>query len=275
MATVGVFELVAGATLHTDDVLPFVDVHDTTQAAQGSLKKMLGSVFRTQLFAMTANDTIPTLTVGSGTPAGSAQPLELVGSNCGIALTSTSTAVAGSVESYATAFIPASTGVKFKVGSLAFQWASKDTTTGYGCLNFHTSYFSAPGVQADDIWFTGYAKNGAAFFSGSSAAAQAPGLNILKIWGDLQVTGNIEIVANNHPMMGTTTGAVLTSMVNIDTSDRLELNAISAALRIINPATQSTIGANGAASALTANPLGYLKVSLGAVGNVIIPYYNV
>lgn len=37
--------------------------------------------------------------------------------------------------------------------------------------------------------------------------------------------------------------------------------------------TQSTIGANGAASALTANPLGYLVAYLGST-KIIIPYYN-
>ena len=38
-------------------------------------------------------------------------------------------------------------------------------------------------------------------------------------------------------------------------------------------ATQSTIGANGAASALTANPVGYLKVKIGG-SDYVIPYYN-
>lgn len=41
----------------------------------------------------------------------------------------------------------------------------------------------------------------------------------------------------------------------------------------LDGATQSTIGANGAASALTANPVGYQKVLIGGVAR-IIPYYN-
>ena len=41
----------------------------------------------------------------------------------------------------------------------------------------------------------------------------------------------------------------------------------------IGSATQTTIGANGAASALTANPLGYIKAYLGTTA-IIIPYYN-
>jgi hypothetical protein len=40
-----------------------------------------------------------------------------------------------------------------------------------------------------------------------------------------------------------------------------------------NTATQTTIGANGAASALTANPVGYLKIKIGGADR-IIPFYN-
>lgn len=38
--------------------------------------------------------------------------------------------------------------------------------------------------------------------------------------------------------------------------------------------TQTTIGANGAASALTANPVGYLKIKIND-SNFVIPYYNI
>lgn len=41
----------------------------------------------------------------------------------------------------------------------------------------------------------------------------------------------------------------------------------------LNGGTQSTIGANGAASALTANPVGYVKVLIGGTAR-IIPYYT-
>lgn len=44
-------------------------------------------------------------------------------------------------------------------------------------------------------------------------------------------------------------------------------------LTLGSPTTQSTIGANGAASALTANPVGYITVLIGNVP-FIVPYYN-
>jgi hypothetical protein len=37
---------------------------------------------------------------------------------------------------------------------------------------------------------------------------------------------------------------------------------------------QTTIGANGAASALTANPLGYFKMINTGGTTVIVPFYN-
>jgi len=44
-------------------------------------------------------------------------------------------------------------------------------------------------------------------------------------------------------------------------------------LTLGSPTTQTTIGANGAASALTANPVGYLTVMIGNTPYQI-PYYS-
>jgi hypothetical protein len=45
-------------------------------------------------------------------------------------------------------------------------------------------------------------------------------------------------------------------------------------LTLGSPTTVTTIGANGTATALTANPVGYLIINLGN-GSVQIPYYTV
>lgn len=44
-------------------------------------------------------------------------------------------------------------------------------------------------------------------------------------------------------------------------------------LTLGSPTTFTTIGSNGAASALTANPVGYLVINVGNV-SVQVPYYN-
>jgi len=45
-------------------------------------------------------------------------------------------------------------------------------------------------------------------------------------------------------------------------------------LVLASPTTQTTIGSNGAASALTANPVGYVQIMIGNT-QYVIPYYNV
>ena len=44
-------------------------------------------------------------------------------------------------------------------------------------------------------------------------------------------------------------------------------------LTLASPNTQTTIGSNGAATALTANPVGYLTVMIGNAAYQI-PFYN-
>lgn len=67
----------------------------------------------------------------------------------------------------------------------------------------------------------------------------------------------------------TTTGLAVTGTVNINGTAA----STTAGQVQFGSTTQSTIGANGAASALTANPLGYLIAYLGTT-KIIIPYYN-
>jgi len=45
-------------------------------------------------------------------------------------------------------------------------------------------------------------------------------------------------------------------------------------LTLASPTTQTTIGANGSATALTANPVGYITVMIGN-SPFQIPYYNI
>lgn len=45
-------------------------------------------------------------------------------------------------------------------------------------------------------------------------------------------------------------------------------------LTLGSPTTNTTIGANGAATALTANPVGYITILIGNVAYQV-PYYNV
>jgi hypothetical protein len=93
---------------------------------------------------------------------------------------------------------------------------------------------------------------------GSTASASA---------GDIVFPNNRSLRASNAGSTGTV------KLLFLDTSDRLSMDANSAAVVVVNASTQTTIGANGAASALTANPVGYIKMNIGG-SDRIIPYYN-
>jgi hypothetical protein len=76
---------------------------------------------------------------------------------------------------------------------------------------------------------------------------------------------------------GTTNIALQTGLGRVQFGDVVELRgaatARSGSIVGIGGTTQTTIGANGAASALTANPLGYLIFFKGAT-KIVVPYYN-
>ena len=68
-------------------------------------------------------------------------------------------------------------------------------------------------------------------------------------------------------------GASTLRALSVDSSNRTVVDVNSIEIFIANAHIQTTIGANGAASALTANPVGYLKVNVGG-NNRLIPFYD-
>jgi hypothetical protein len=125
--------------------------------------------------------------IGNTVGSNSFAPLELTNtSDCGLAITTTSTAGAGLAETYIAGFIPNSDGTLKKVGALDWRWTDKDATSGYASWDIHTTAATA-GVTADYFGLAVWAKHGAAFFPAAVTSSYAPGLNILKINGSLQV----------------------------------------------------------------------------------------
>jgi len=64
-----------------------------------------------------------------------------------------------------------------------------------------------------------------------------------------------------------------TTVKSLQLDDATPTTGVSAGLVALGKTTATTIGANGAASALTANPVGYLQINIG--GTIFqLPYYN-
>lgn len=68
-------------------------------------------------------------------------------------------------------------------------------------------------------------------------------------------------------------GTDTTPVVTAQQSSTLTRPIILGDLVLASPTTFTTIGSNGAASALTANPVGYLTIMIGNTAYQL-PYYN-
>lgn len=64
------------------------------------------------------------------------------------------------------------------------------------------------------------------------------------------------------------------TLANLVNSPILNRPIILGDLTLGSPTTNTTIGANGAATALTANPVGYITILIGNVAYQV-PYFNV
>jgi hypothetical protein len=111
---------------------------------------------------------------------------------------------------------------------------------------------------------------------GNTLSSTTGGVTITAPSGqNVEVGGtNVKLTATeaNFTLMEATT--VRADTIQNDTSNGdISISTQGTGVVDFNTATQTTIGANGAASALTANPVGYLKIKIGGADR-IIPFYN-
>lgn len=106
--------------------------------------------------------------------------------------------------------------------------------------------------QTNNFTFNG------AILTTSTLAAQATTVTSLTATGDISGTD----VAISGNIIST-----------LNTNQDIELSPAGTGTLDVRIPTQGTIGANGAASALTANPVGYININVGGVP-YIMPYYN-
>jgi cytoskeletal protein CcmA (bactofilin family) len=102
------------------------------------------------------------------------------------------------------------------------------------------------------------------------------GITISPLSGETLALGGTDSIVTAFELQATlgefTT--LRTDSLQNDTSDGdISISTQGTGVVDFNTATQSTIGANGAASALTANPVGYLKIKIAGADR-IIPFYN-
>ena len=89
----------------------------------------------------------------------------------------------------------------------------------------------------------------------------------------LTTNGSYTLSWQTPPSLGNLTVTTNTISIN-DTNADLQLQFNGTGTLDLAVPTSSTIGANGAASALTANPVGYIKIKVNGT-QYQVPYYNV
>jgi hypothetical protein len=112
--------------------------------------------------------------------------------------------------------------------------------------------------------------------NGNTISSISGGITISPLSGETLALGGADSIVTAFELQATlgefTT--LRTDSLQNDTSDGdISISTQGTGVVDFNTATQSTIGANGAASALTANPVGYLKVKIAGADR-IIPFYN-
>lgn len=191
----------------------------TLQPASSSF----GGIITTGTQTFTGSKTFAgTMSIGTGTGSGSLSPLEIIGTDGGLAITSTNT-VAGT-ESYVAGFLKNSEGNYTKIGATAFQFTSDSTTNGYASWNVHTTSF-LNGVSSDNFALAVWAKHGAAFFPPDLGSSSAPGDTVLKINGVLETTGNTLINgATSDSIHGLVVGGGIVTNAHMGTSAESNTN---------------------------------------------------
>lgn len=180
-------------------------------------------------------------------------------------------------------------GVNTTVNALALVNTNQSiTTTGEGVvMDFQTVRAGAArhllariASGRDGVYDTSTTRSGNLQFVTCQAGA---GVEVMRMDGTGRVlvgttvaTGAVQgevVLANAKALRSVVAAGTSTvALVFLDASNRLSLNANSAALAITNPSTATTVGAAGAAGALPSAPTGYLVVSIAGT-NRKIPYY--
>lgn len=163
-----------------------------------------------------SSTTTDALIVGTGVSTGSVHPLEIIGENAGLAITSTGTA--SGTESYIAAFLKNSAGIYIKSGATAHLITDGNITNGYASWNVHNTYYNN-GVSYDNYGLAVWAKHGARFFPTSLGPESAPGDKVLLISGDLKVENSIDLMSNNTAVVGRSVAGIPLNLIHTDNAN--------------------------------------------------------
>ena len=169
----------------------------------------------------------------------------------------------------------------FNVGDLNIDASGKITTDTNGDVNIDPSGTGAinltgPTNITGTATVTGQLNVENLRMDANTISSTSGGITISPLAGETLALGGASSIVTAFELQATlgefTT--LRTDSLQNDTSDGdISISTQGTGVVDFNTATQATIGANGGASALTANPVGYLKIKIAGADR-IIPFYN-
>ena len=169
----------------------------------------------------------------------------------------------------------------FNVGDLNIDASGKITTDTNGDVNIDPSGTGAinltgPTNITGTATVTGQLNVENLRMDANTISSTSGGITISPLAGETLALGGANSIVTAFELQATlgefTT--LRTDSLQNDTSDGdISISTQGTGVVDFNTATQATIGANGGASALTANPVGYLKIKIAGADR-IIPFYN-
>ena len=147
------------------------------------------------------------------------------------------------------------------------------TASGTGVINVASAMTTLGQTITGSVAVTGDMAVDNVTINGNEISTSTGGLVLSAAAGQTITSQNIFAAGEIQATLGEFT-TLRTDKLQSDTSNSdIQIDTQGTGVVDFRTATQSTIGANGAASALTANPVGYLKVKIGG-SDYVIPYYN-
>lgn len=109
--------------------------------------------------------------------------------------------------------------------------------------------------------------------TGNASTATTAGTVTTASQPSITSVGTLTSLTSSGDINGKELGLNGNSLVSLNTNSDIIIDPAGTGTIDLAVPTQATIGANGGATALTANPVGYINVNIGGIP-YIIPYYN-
>lgn len=171
-------------------------------------------------------------------------------------------------------------------GNLAGVRVGNDGAADAGGLDQHSTTYTTSGIRIADSTLLYGSGAGGVVIAGSHANGLIRFYTVSSERMRITDAGNVLIgttsaggapagelvIPNNTSIRALNNAGTATSLMLLDSNNRLQINGNALSIIIANPLTSTTVGAAGGAAAIPATPTAYLVIRIGGT-DFKIPYY--